>query len=300
MSLSPAKMDWPFNLVDETSLSAITSLEPLSVKRQRVDPPVVAYPERSRFEGDCQFRVDIPGTGRKLLVRPDEGGEGRWINTEKGHMITLELTHTAESSAACFRFLLVYSKNAEASTAVVPCGNHRREERPKHMLEVKVGEKEASVEWEDDPHPSVLVTPKILAPGKFTCQLAFLCRNSCLTRRDLTLLCQLEVGGRVVGREPFKVKVSACPRRDAGAPFRRSTLPPTPSPILTGTYPRSQLPASDPETRMPVSDTWMEAMREAEKQGRRMASLVFLERYFQEKFPDQYKEAYEMFCQWKE
>lgn len=259
------------------------------------DPPVKTYPDRNRFSGTFQFQVGIQGTGTKLIVTPsgrDEDSSCRTIYTERGHMVTIWLTHTGSLTKCRHRFLLVFSKDAEASHPVSPCKNDRKEAHPNHMLEVKAGERDASVEWPSDPHPSVVVTP--IAQGQhYTYQLTFLCRNSCVMRKDLTLLIQLEDNNVVVGREVFKVKVSACPRRDSATPHRR----PITAAAASRPSPSSSFSSSSSSSFSHTPNTaYDELSEDVTKAGRKMARLVYLEQYFRDHFPDQHSQATENFC----
>ncbi|XP_071522388.1 uncharacterized protein [Panulirus ornatus] len=191
--------------------------EQLMGKQPPQDPPVAHFPQRKPFPGEHNLKVNFPGGSPKLVVWQDEEGVRR-LNTEMGHTITAVVSHTASVNASV-RFLLVYSKDSETTHPVHPCKNHQKPHQPLHMLEVKAGTAPPSLE--ERPHPSVIVVPSPSSEGHYSLQLRFLCRNSCITRKGLTLVCQLELQGHVVGRECFKVKISACPKRDANMNHRR-------------------------------------------------------------------------------
>lgn len=272
-----------------------------NVKRFRLDcrrpePPVASYPDRRRLEGPFEFQVAIPGTGPKLYVTPsgsDDDGSTKTINTDRDHMITLSLAHTGNPANTCHRFLLVYSKDSEACQPVCPCKNHRNESHPKHMLEVKAGERDAIVEWFDEPHPSVVVIPAPSASGMYTYHITFLCRNSCVTRKDLTLLCQLEIGNKVVGREVFRVKMTASPRRDSKSLRRTASTPTTSHSSLSS----SPCATSSSHTSPPIATSEEDGVvsEGITREAKRMAHLVYVEQYFKESFPEQHRHASEQF-----
>ncbi|KAK8730974.1 hypothetical protein OTU49_007727, partial [Cherax quadricarinatus] len=180
-------------------------------------PPVVQFPQKTAFQGDFNLGVHFPGQSPKLVVNTEQDGSLR-LNTERDYPITMVIDHLSDHKTT-LRLLLVYSKDCEASQPVHPCKNHQDPVHPKHMLVVKGVD---GSEWMEDPHPSILVTPSPTHhPHQYSIQLRFLCRNSCITRKDLTLILQLEKDCVVVGRLSMSVKVSACPKRDSGIHHRK-------------------------------------------------------------------------------
>nr|XP_053657319.1 LOW QUALITY PROTEIN: uncharacterized protein LOC128706441 [Cherax quadricarinatus] len=179
-------------------------------------PPVVQFPQKTAFQGDFNLGVHFLGQSPKLVVNTEQDGSLRLKHRERN---ILHDGHRPFVPQTTLRLLLVYSKDCEASQPVHPCKNHQDPVHPKHMLVVKGVD---GSEWMEDPHPSILVTPSPTHhPHQYSIQLRFLCRNSCITRKDLTLILQLEKDCVVVGRLSMSVKVSACPKRDSGIHHRK-------------------------------------------------------------------------------
>ncbi|XP_069193211.1 putative uncharacterized protein DDB_G0271606 isoform X2 [Procambarus clarkii] len=182
-------------------------------------PPVAQFPQRERIVGVYGLGVSFLGQSPKLVVNED--GDSQHLYTEKNHPITMVVTHTAGQSAS-LRLLLVFAKDSEASQPVHPCKIHQDPAHPKHMVVVDGGVE--TVVWGEAPHPSIVVTPPPSHLQQYSVVIKFLCRNSCLTRRDLSLVVQLEQDGGVVGREALSVKISACPKRDSNPRSRKTSL----------------------------------------------------------------------------
>ncbi|RXG61532.1 hypothetical protein Avbf_16324, partial [Armadillidium vulgare] len=151
---------------------------------------VTQFPHKERLEG-YNFKVKFPSDSPKLVVSTE--GELRRIHSVNDSLTAIFFNHSAGPKAK-IRFLVVFSNEGET-----------------HILEI-CGIAEAS--WETHPHPSISVIPcktngslvniksntadTEYSDGEqfpiYCAQMKFLCRNSCLTRKDLTLICQLEVG----------------------------------------------------------------------------------------------------------
>ncbi|XP_042231467.1 cellular tumor antigen p53-like [Homarus americanus] len=285
-------------------------------------PPVAQFPQRNVFNGIYGLHVTFPGQSPKLVVSEEEGG-GRRLNTEMGHVITLVVRHTADHTTV-MRFLLVFSKDSETSQPVHPCKNHQDLAHPWHMLVVEAGV--GPPVWEEEPHPSLVVTPAPSDRGEYTVQLKFLCRNSCITRKDLTLVCQLERSGVVVGRDCLAVKISACPKRDANIQHRKhphpqpQELPPSKHHRGAGEGHRDNAASTSMDTSLSdtgdstdsitgrsttdVADGAQQqdvgggGVKEALEAARTTAHLVFMERTYKEQHPEDHQAAEAEFSQW--
>ncbi|XP_042876693.1 uncharacterized protein LOC122256222 [Penaeus japonicus] len=275
-------------------------------------PPVAQFPQRNSLPGRYDLKVDFPRDSPKFIVREIEGGRRR-IYTLMDNNNTVIIRHSADSRAS-LRFLIVFSHDSEATQPVLPCKNHQNEHHPHHMLEVFSGHGDSK--WEFEYHPSIVVTPAPTAQGEYNVQLKFLCRNSCLTRKDLVLICQLERDGQVLGRECLDVKVSACPRRDASRPsgnppphkmlrgdrsqgghqdvgsnlFEAMDAVPIPAPgIPAPGIPAPGIPA--PGIPAPVaSAVSAEALRQALESASNVARLFFIVQRFKELHPEEYED----------
>ncbi|XP_063591747.1 tumor protein 63-like isoform X2 [Penaeus indicus] len=259
-------------------------------------PPVAQFPQRNRFEGKYGFRVTFPGNSPRFIV--SNIGDRRHINTEKNNYITVIIRHSADHRAS-LRFFIVFSRDSDTAQPVLPCKNHQNANHPNHMLEVSAGNGEAR--WDYNYHPSVVVTPAPASPEEYNVQLRFLCRNSCLTRKDLMLICQLERDGVVEGRECLDVKVSACPRRDVPKPLGNPSPPKMPREDpsqgslqeICGGLDESMVTV--PTLALTAPTNSMETFRQAQEFGILSARLSFIEQRFKELHPEEYEEAKEQF-----
>nr|XP_027227052.1 uncharacterized protein LOC113819000 isoform X2 [Penaeus vannamei] len=260
-------------------------------------PPVAQFPQRNRIEGSHGFKVTFPGNSPKFIV--SNIGERRHINTLMNNYITTIIHHSA-GPRAWLRFFIVFSRDSETAQPVLPCRNHQNENHPYHMLEVSAGNDEAR--WDYDFHPSVMVRPAPASAGVYNVQLRFLCRNSCLTRKDLMLICQLERDGVVEGREVLDVKVSACPRRDV--PKSSGNPPPPKMPREDrnqGSHQEGCLGLGEsmdtvPVPALPASANVLEqAFSQAQDFGIHSARLHYIGQRFRELHPEEYEDVERQF-----
>ncbi|XP_037787954.1 tumor protein 63-like isoform X2 [Penaeus monodon] len=259
-------------------------------------PLVAQFPQRNRFEGNYGFMVTFPGNSPRFIV--SNVGDRRHINTEKNNYITAIIHHSAGHRAS-LRFFIVFSRDSDTAQPVLPCRNHQNENHPNHMLEVSAGNGEAR--WDYIYHPSVVVTPAPASREEYNVQLRFLCRNSCLTRKDLMLICQLERDGVVEGRECLDVKVSACPRRDVPKPSGNPSPPKmlredrTQGSHQEGCSGLDESMVTVPTFALAASANSLEAFGRAQEFGVLSARLSFIDQRFKELHPEEYEKAKEDF-----
>ncbi|XP_068245496.1 cellular tumor antigen p53-like [Palaemon carinicauda] len=270
-------------------------------------PPVAQFPQRNSFSGIYGLQVSFPGESPKLVVKEDAVGN-RYLFTELDHCITTVVKHSADQSAA-MRFIIVFSRDCEATQPVHPCKNHQKAEHPNHMLEVVSGS--SMPIWEEYPHPSIVVAPSPSSEGNYSVQLKFLCRNSCITRKNLTLICQLEREGTVVGRKCLELKISACPRRDAKTTKSKEvpendTIDGVMQPELAGlgdmatsNYALAKNPSFFQTAAQSITQSNDEVFSSALESGRAAAYSAYMEKRFKEMHPQDYASAKADFeCWW--
>ncbi|CAL4162826.1 unnamed protein product, partial [Meganyctiphanes norvegica] len=255
---------------------------------------VQQYPKKDNLRGNYCFQLIFPDDSTKLVVTqinavsafPETSSDS--LNTifcPKGSQLTDKISYYLGMS---YR-----PKNIAPNRDIDSKDWNSFSE---HLLTVS-GSGESK--YEEVHHPSVVLKPTStgeIVNGNASClkycvQIEFLCRNSCLTRKDLTLICQLEENGVVYGRECLEIKVSACPRRDAKAKDKKKSAQ-TPSDTKN-----LYLPSPQPMKR--TADTAFEPQGEdifnLGGDVKRFALLSYMEKKFQQMFPDQHTEAKQQF-----
>lgn len=188
-----------------------------SVRRR--ERPVEQLAKRNSFAGDFGFKVSFKEEGNVKSLQDGDGAQH--LFTIAGFPISIRIEHSAPSDTP-IRFLVVFTDPSHSATPIRLCRTHK-EQQLEHDLILKVkGRSEPLLATE--PHLSCLVTPWEADPQVFHAQLRFLCFNSCF-KRKMTLIVQLESGGRVAGRRSFPLSVTANPgraRRDKSKMERRN------------------------------------------------------------------------------
>ncbi|XP_076045261.1 uncharacterized protein LOC143027695 isoform X1 [Oratosquilla oratoria] len=176
-------------------------------------PPIREIPDTTGFKGDFEFKVSFPENSSKLIVQEGENGI-RKLYTTDGEAVTTCIKHAA-GRATTLRIFICYKDATLMAKPVHPCKVNRKDAHPYHMMDIVCSNE---VRWFDQPHPSIVI-PIGLQPsnsqGDYKLQLKFLCRNSCIKRKGLYLIFQLEERNHTIGRETLELKVSACPKRDS-------------------------------------------------------------------------------------
>ncbi|XP_063591651.1 uncharacterized protein LOC134768788 [Penaeus indicus] len=175
---------------------------------RRKERLVHQLPIRNSLGGDFGFKVSFANEGKVKSWQHRDGAQH--LFTTAGHWITVEIEHSAPSSASV-RFLVVFTDHSHSTTPIHLCLKHKGQQlEHDHILMVR-GSSIPILATE--PHLSCRVTPWELDREAYRAQLSFLCFNSCFEKKKMTLITQLEFDGRVVGRRSFSLSVTANPGR---------------------------------------------------------------------------------------
>ncbi|CAL4162824.1 unnamed protein product, partial [Meganyctiphanes norvegica] len=187
---------------------------------EEIPEPVPKFPNKENYPGNHGFTLKIPDKPSHLVMSSSTSSGFRHMYSNNEKFLSVYVTHNAGSEAK-IRVFVVFSKDSDRIHQVNPCLNDQDASHPNHMFLVK-----GNVEprWDNINHPSVLVSPfKIVENingtngcSNYHFEIQFLCLSTCFKKRKkLTLFCQLEKNGKILGCECFDLKVSASPKRDA-------------------------------------------------------------------------------------